>query len=186
MLYDGLNSNTKYSHMHGNWLRSSNLNETQVEWHPQTDEVVMGELTHYNRTVVRVCALEPITGEYTKLTGCIQWEAMGPTGLFCRAMDAPAAAHVLRSVCRLCFGPGWAIKAPKGCRNIMSSQQGQILNRTSLPCPRARLPDLFPHTTWNTTLSANSLCILLLFCDRKRLLFSWLRPDQHAYTCSTF
>lgn len=69
---------------------------------------------------------------------------------------ALAAAHVLRSVCRLCFGPGWAIKAPKGCRNIMSSQQGQILNRKSLPCPRARLPDLFPHTTWNATLSANS------------------------------
>lgn len=46
----------------------------------------MGELTRYNRTVVRVCTLEPITEEYTKLTGCIQWEAMGQTRLFCRAM----------------------------------------------------------------------------------------------------
>lgn len=63
-----------------------NLNETQPEWHPQTNEGVMGELTHQNKTVVCVCALEPITEAYTKPTGCIQWEAMVQTGLFCRAL----------------------------------------------------------------------------------------------------
>lgn len=63
----------------------------------------MGELTHYNKTVVRVCALEPITETYTKLTGCIQWEAMGQTGLFCRALGC----SVFCGQCVGCvFGPG--------------------------------------------------------------------------------
>lgn len=42
-------------------MTTSNLNETQPEWHPQTYVEVMGELTHYNKTVVCACALEPIT-----------------------------------------------------------------------------------------------------------------------------
>lgn len=46
---------------HGNGLSSSNLNETQPEWHPQNNEEVMGELARYNKTVVSACALEPIT-----------------------------------------------------------------------------------------------------------------------------
>lgn len=78
---------------HGNWLGSANLNETQPEWHPQTNEGVMGELTHYNKTVVCVCALEPITEAYTKTTGCIQWEAMGQSGLSCWALDCSVLSY---------------------------------------------------------------------------------------------
>lgn len=50
------------------------------------NEEVMGELTRYNKTVVCACALEPIAGAWTKQSGCIQWEAMGRAGPFCRAM----------------------------------------------------------------------------------------------------
>lgn len=68
-----------------------------------------------------------------------------------------SSANVSWSVCGLCFRPGWAIKAPKGCRNIMSSQQGQILNGKSSSCTRAHFPDLFLHTNWNVTLFTNSV-----------------------------
>lgn len=56
-----------------------------------------------------------------------------------------------------CVGwPGWAIKALKGCRNIMSSQQGQTLARKSLSCTLAHLPYIFIHMKWNVTLSTIS------------------------------
>lgn len=57
---------------HRNRMSASNLNETQREWHHLSNEEVMGELAHYNKTFVRVCALEPIVEAWTKQTWCIQ------------------------------------------------------------------------------------------------------------------
>lgn len=64
-----------------------------------------------------------------------------------------SSANVWWSVCGLYFGLGWAIKALKGCRNIMSSQQGQTLVRKSLSCTLAHLPYIFIHMKGNVTLS---------------------------------
>lgn len=55
--YDILNSNTSSCQL----TEQGNLHETQPQWHPKTNEEVMGELTHNNKTVVCACALESIT-----------------------------------------------------------------------------------------------------------------------------
>lgn len=76
----------------------------------------------------------------------------------CRAALSSANVLVVSVWVVLCW-PGWATKALKGCRNIMSSQQGQTLARKSLSCPFALLAYIFILMKANVTLStiANAL-----------------------------
>lgn len=111
-------------------------------------------------TLEQDCCLCLCTGTYHRSIHKTDWMyTMGGHGPN-RAFQWGAGLLCLRLMfcgqCGLCFRPGWAIEAPKGCRNIMSSQQGQILNRKSSSTTRARLPNLSLHTNWNVTLSTNS------------------------------